>query len=358
MQLDFLTPPVRRLNADGSLELVHEGSLVGRLRRPVVLLARNLCTFAWFDAAALPRGRRTQAAALYARTATPYVVSASALVKSGDDFGVWWWDVERIQTLLNAANKTSKPILRPETLAQPTGSGWRIVKLAQGYEAQLWANKGLRASVWRRDRFDAPAWSAFTRLQRAAPAAEASPPPAENLPIATDSEAFALSAAHISREQAIGLSAAAFATVAVCASLFLLGQGLKLSSDSNDIEQEAATIRTSTPRAGATAAMEQDRKRLIAYREVEERTNPVSAAGAAIGIVAFHDLTPSALEAGENTLTLTLPYDALDKADALIEDFQGSGYFYDVQPRTDAPNKTIIFEMKTREAAPPLTAAG
>ena len=357
MHLDFLTPPVERLNTDGAFEAVHEGGLLGRLRRPVVLLARDLCAFSLFEAAALPGNRRRQAARLYARTASPYVAGGAALVKCADDFGIWWWDLERISPMIEGHYGKVGVAIRPETLAQPIGVGWRIVRLQHGYEAQLWRGRCLVASAWRRTHFDAAAWTAFTRLQRGGPSAPDAPPAAETLPIATDSEAFALSRAEIPRDQAIGIAAAGFAMVIASAIVFLLGQGLKLSQDSTAMEKETAAIRQATPQIGATRALDVDRQKLAAYRQVEERTNPVSAAGAAIGIVAFHDLTPTVLEAGEGTLTLTLPYSAVEAADELVAEFEGSGYFYDVQPRTDAANQTLIFEMKMREAAPPLTAA-
>lgn len=356
MQLDFLTPPVRRLSADGALEAIHEGGLLGRLRRPVLLLARNLCAFAAFEAAALPKGRRAQAAALYARTASPYVISGSALVKSGDDFGVWWWDLERISPLIEAAYGRVRPRVRPETLAQPRASDWRIVKLKEGYEAQFWRNRGLIASTWRRERFDTAAWNAFVRLQRTSEPAPETPPAAETLPIAADSDAFAVALTEVSREQAMGAGAAAFALVMGCAVLFLLGQGAKLSSDSAAIETETAEIRLATPQVGAMRTAELDRQKLAAYRQVEEGTNPVSASGAAIGIVAIHDLTPTSVDAKTDSLSVTLPYAALAKAEQLVEEFEQSGYFFEVQPRADSANQTLIFEMKVREAAPPLSA--
>ena len=99
--------------------------------------------------------------------------------------------------------------------------------------------------------------------------------------------------------------------------------------------------------------LDAERRRLAAYAEVEAQTNPLSAAGAAIGIVAFHDLTPTALESESGTLTMTLPYSAVSLADTLIADFEGSGYFYDIRPRTDAQNQRLVIEMKIREAAPP-----
>jgi len=356
MQLDFLTPPVRRLSADGTLERVHEGGVLGRLRRPVVLLARNLCAFAWFDAAALPRGRRTQAAALYARTATPYVVSGSALVKSGDDFGVWWWDLERVMPLVEAGYGRVRPRLRPETMAQPRASDWRIVKLAEGYEAQLWRARSLVASVWRRDRFDAAAWAAFTRLQRGPGPHSETPPAPLNLPIATDSDAFSLALGEVSREQAIGIAAGGFALVLSAAVFFFLGQGVQLSNDSAKVEQETVEIQQTTPQISAVGDFELDRNKLAAFRQIEERTNPITATGAAIGIVAIHDLTPSSIDAGDGVLSLTLPYSAVARAETLVEEFEQSGYFFDVQPRTDAANQKLIFEMKVREAAPPLSA--
>lgn len=358
MQLAFLTPPIDRLRADGVFERVHDGGFAGRLRAPVLLLSRDLCAFSLFDTANLPRSRRRPAARLYARTASPYIAGGVALVTCADDFGIWWWDLERIGPMVEAHYGKASPAIRPETLAQPVGSGWRIVALGDGYEAQLWRARCLVASVWRKDRFDAAGWVAFTRLQRTSEPAPDLPPAQQSLPIAPDSEAFSLARIQISREQATGTALAGFAVVIASSIAFLLGQGVQLSQDSQAIEKETAEILQATPQAGATRALEVDRQKLAAYRQLEERTNPVSAAGAAIGIVAYHDLTPTSLEAAEGQLTLTLPYSAVDRADELVAEFEGSGYFYDVSPRTDSANQSLIFEMKTREAAPPLSAGG
>lgn len=357
MLLDFLTPPVSRLAADGKISALHPGGILGQLRRPVLLVSRDLCAFSLFEASTLPRARRRQAAKLYARTASPYDISVANLVKSGDDFGIWWWDLERVASLIQTATRAS-PVLRPETLAQPIGSGWRIVKLEQGYEAQLWRGRGLIASVWSRVSFDKNSWAAFVRLQRAAPPADPSPPPAQALPIAIDSEALSLARAEISREQALGLAAAGFVTVVAAVSLFLAGETLQLSQQTEAVDRETLIIQQSTPQTTATKTLESDRQKLAAYREIEARTSPVSAAGAAIGIVAIHDLTPSAMDAGEETLSLSLPYSSLNIASELIAEFEQSGYFFDVQPRTDVANQVVIFEMKVRKAAPALSAVG
>ena len=355
MHLSFLTPRVELLSANGAFQTLHSGGAIGKMRRPVVLLARDLCAFHVFESAALPRARRRQAARLHAKLASPYLLGGAALVKAGGDFGIWWWDLQRVAEAIGDRFGATAPALRPETLAQPVGDGWRIVRLAYGYEAQLWRDKALIASAWRRDRYDDHAWRAFASLQRGIEAPE-TPPAPQSLPIAYDGEAFAFSRGEISRTQAIAAAAGGFAVAACAAAAFLMGQGLQLSGDARRMQAEVAQIRADTPRAGLLASMEVDRRRLTDYRRLEEQTNPISAAGAAIGIVAYHDLTPTAVDTAGYTLTLTLPYTAVRVADQLISEFEGSGYFYDVRPRTEPSSQTLVMEMKIREAAPPLSA--
>lgn len=358
MSLDFLTPRIERLSAAGSWSVEHPGGALGRLRTPVVLLARDLTTFSRFETSGLPRSRRRQAARLHARAASPYLNGASLLIPSGPDFGVWWWDAERVSALVQARWAAARPSVRPETLAQPPASDWRIVALAEGYEAQYWRGGALRASAWRRDRFDTLSWSAFARAQRDIDDAPAAPPAPQRLPLDTSGPAFAASTADITREQMIGAGGFALAMIAVCAALFLTGQGLRLKSEAETVQAETAQLRATTPVGGGLENLEGDRRLLAAYRQIEERTSPLSSAGAAIGILAYRDLSPTALEASDEGLTATLPYSALAQADDLVADFSESGYFYDIRPRTDSANQKLIIEMKVREAAPPLGAGG
>lgn len=354
MRLDFLTPRIDRLSADGAVEAVHAGALLGRLfRKPVMLLAREMCAFALFEAANLPRNRRRQAARLHARTASPYIAGGAALVKSGEDFGVWWWDLARVAPMIAGHGDVA---LRPETLAQPAGRDWRIVKLARGYEAQHWRDGGLRASAWRPTRYDEAAWTAFARTQRDARIdAPETPPPAETLPVDTAGEAFSLARTEITREQAIGLGLGALALASTSLFALVLGQTIQTQEAARKIEAETAEIQAATPRQADTMALEGDRRMLASYREIEGRTSPLSAAGAAIGIVAMHDLTPQSLESAEDKVTVTLPYEAVKIVGDLVAEFETSGYFRDVRPRTDAGAKTLVIEMQVREAAPPLS---
>lgn len=359
MSLDFLTPRVERLSASGEWKVEHVGGALGRLRTPVVLLARELTAFSRFEAAALPRSRRRQAARLHARAASPYLDGAHLLVPARGDFGVWWWDAERAGARVQARWPAVRPSVRPETLAQPAGQGWRIVALVEGYEAQLWREGALRASVWRRERFDAAAWAAFVRTQRDADDAPLAPPPAQRLPIDWDGPAFSLSTVDFTREQVLGGVAACLALFAVCLTLFLAGQGLRLRADAAEVQAETDELLASVPAAGrALAGLEGDQKLLAAYRQIEEKTSPLSAAGAAIGILALHDLTPTAIQTSDEDLSVTLPYAALDRIEPVISEIAGSGYFYDVRPRTDAAGQRLIIDMKVRSAAPPLGDGG
>lgn len=356
MRHPFLTPSVERLSADGQLRHVHDAGVFGRLRRPVILLSRDLCSFAPFDVSAVPRSRRRQAARLHARSASPYIVAGVALTKAGDAYSIWWWDLARVQSLLAEAGYAGIPVLRPETMAQPAGGDWRIVKLSEGYEGQLWRGNALVASVWRASKFDEAAWGAFTRVQRGAIEAPGSPPYAESLPIADESEAFSLSPGDISRADALRLGGGFLAALIASLSLFWTGQGIGLQRSADSIEKEAVEIRAATPRTSALREAEAELQRLKAFRDAEARTSPLSAAGAAIGVLALYDLTPTAVTVDGTTLSTTLPYTAVDKASELTTEFEQSGYFTDVRPRTDPGAHTIIFEMTMVQSAPPLTA--
>lgn len=358
MPLDFLTPRVERLSADGRWTTLNEGGALGRLRPTVVLIAREMTAFSLFEAGALPRSRRGQAARLHARTGSPYLESGHSLVWAGADCGVWWWDAARIGPLVKARFGAARPEVRPETLAQPAGLGWRIVRLTEGYEAQRWRSGRLIASAWRRDRFDPAAWTAFVRSQRGGEDAPDSPPPPQTLPLAFDAPAFKASAADLSRDQMISLGVGAFALGSIGLSLFFVGQTQRLASESEALETETAEIRAATPRASSLTTLEADKRKLATYAEIENRTSPLTATGAAIGIVAFHDLTPTALEAEGEGLSLSLPYTAVSLVETLVSDFETSGYFYNVRPRTDAQGQRLIIEMQVREAAPPLSATG
>lgn len=357
MHLDFLTPRVDLLNSSGALKTIHRGGFVGQFRPSVILLARDLTTFSYFDASSLPRSRRAPAAALHARTGSPYLNSGSMSVKSGSSYGIWWWDLDRFQSLVEIRDGGGRPVIRPETLGQPTGDGWRIVRLDLGYEAQLWVEGRLKASAWRLERFTVGAWEAFSRLQRGE-ADSPSMPTVQSLPLSFSAPAFALSPNDLSREQLAGVIVGVVAFTCLSLAVLFMGQGSRLAEESKAIEAQAAVIQGATPRSSGTNDLEHDRRKLIAFAEIENRTSPLSAMGAAISIASYHDISPTSLEAEQGSLTMTLPYSSVNLADVLIADLEQSGYFYDVRPKTDAANQRLVIEMKTKDGAEPLSVDG
>ena len=357
MSLPILTPRIDRLESSGAFRTAHPGGLLGRLRGAVVLLPRDSCTFSLCHTAALPKSRRRQAARLQARLASPYLVSGAILTPVGEDFGIWWWDMEKVLPAVTERYGAKPPMLRPETLSQPAGEGWRIVELEHGYEAQFWRRGALAASAWRSTPFDPTAWANFTSVLRDE-SAPVNPPPAQSASIALDSKAFGLASSEVTRDQAIAAAMGGFALAACAFAAFSLGQGVALDRQIEEVQAETQLLRGSTPALTVLAGLQADQQRLADFQQIEDRTNPLTAAGAAIGIVALHDLTPSAIDAGDGELTITLPYTAVRIADELIVDFETSGYFHDVRPRTEAAAQTLVIAMKVRDAAPPLSAGG
>jgi len=137
MPLDFLTPRVERLSADGRWSTLNEGGALGRLRPTVVLLARELTAFSLFEAGGLPRSKRGLAARLHARTGSPYLESGHALVWAGADCGVWWWDAARIAPSLKSHFGGARPEVRPETLAQPAGVAAKAFRYGCGAKSAV-----------------------------------------------------------------------------------------------------------------------------------------------------------------------------------------------------------------------------
>jgi hypothetical protein len=239
-------------------------------------------------------------------------------------------------------------------MAQPIGDGWRMVRLRSGYEAQLWRNGELRASAWRQQPFTVTEWEAFARLQRDA-VEVTSPPAAQSLPLSFAAPAFSFSANDLSREQLMAAAGGIGAVACLSLAALFAGQGARLSEDGAAIAAETKRIQSAIP-TPAGAALDLDRQKLAAYAEIETRTSPLSAAGAAISIAAYHEMNLLSLDATAENLTMTLPYSAVRSADLLISDLEQSGFFHDVRPKTDAANQRLVIEMKTKAGAPPLSA--
>ncbi len=317
---------------------------LGRLRPPVLLLGRDLCSYALFDPGALPRNQQRRAALIYAHTNGPYLETGSLVLPTGKSLGVWWWDLARVREPMTARYGRLRPVVRPESLAVHRGIGWRILSIAMGYEAQLWDGETLKVSSWRKGRFDERAWSDLTRLHTALEPAPGTPPPPQVLPVNIDGQAFGLSSVEISRDQALVLGAGALATAALAAALYLMGTVFSLNGETREVAGQTIEIVAATPNVTAGSGRAED-ARLAAFQTVARETNPLTAAGAAISAAALYDLSPTALDAGTDTLSMTLPPAAGDKLDELVAELEGSGYFSDIRPRLEPTTRNLVIEM-------------
>jgi hypothetical protein len=346
MPRSFLSPPIELLTAEGRFEALGEGG--APWRRPLVLLARELCSFERFESPGGARAPTLQAARLYARANSPFLSPGTLVRRAEAGYGIWWWDRERVGPWLARRFGAADVAAAPETLAQPPGAGWRIVRLASGFELQAWRGKALVASAWRRAPPDAADWSAFARQLRGAPEPPpATPPPAQTLPIAGDFGLGGVSGLELTPALAAGLAAGGAAVVLAGASAFWVGQGLRLSTLAGGLERQAEAERAAVaPRTDDTAAAQ----RLAAFNALADRPDPLAGLSTALEVLRAHGVAAKSFAVDGPVLTVTAPYAALGKVDAISVALAQTGDFQDVRPLPDSAAGVIKIELTMRGA--------
>jgi hypothetical protein len=341
MPPSFLNRSVELLTAKGSFESVAEGA---RWRRPTILLARELCSFEFYVPAAAGAAGAA-ASRLHARSAAPFVDAGWLVRRAGPGYAVWWWDSARVSPWLRDRFGPAPIQVFPETLAQPAGNGWRIVRSGEGFEAQLWRDGALASSAWRRDPFDAESWTDFTRVQRhAAEPPPTQPPPASRLSLtAPPSGTLELDAMDPGSALRLAAGVAAFAVVA--ASLFWLGEGLRLKSLAEVDARAAAQLRAGAS-AASTARDHNAALRIAAFRRLSGRPDMLAALGTALSIAKLYGVEPQGYDIDSSSLTLTLPYSAMTSVDRIAAELEASGQFADLRPTTDPTTQTIQLRMR------------
>ena len=145
------------------------------------------------------------------------------------------------------------------------------------------------------------------------------------------------------------LSGAGVAAVALLASSALfLGQGWRLQALARTAEAQSAAVRAAAPRPGPADQLAA--RRLAAFRQLSARPNGLAALSVALGVLKLYGAEPTGLAVDSSSLTLTLPYSAIDKVDRIALELEDSGAFSDVRPITDARGKTIALQMKLGRA--------
>ena len=343
----FQTPRAELLTADGRFEPVGDGGGFGPRR---VLLARELCAFERFERPGTSRTSALAAARLYARTAGPFHDPGVLIRGAGAGLGIWWWDREVVGPLMQARFSGTRVACAPETLAQPKGEGWRMVKGASGYEAQFWRGGELMASSFRREPFSAQDWAAFARVQRdAADTAPAAPPPAQALPLYPQA-AFRFGGLPDLTQGEMAALAAGVAALAVLGFVaFEIGQGVRYLDRAKAAERKAAE----TPVVAATpAADRRDMERLRGYQSLAGRPRPLESLGVALEVLRRNGVEPQAFEADGQGLTLVLPYAAIGKTEQLATELSATGAFAEVRPATQAARKAVEIRLVPKGASP------
>lgn len=345
----FLSPRLERLDADGGLTTVSEGSTP--FLPPVALVDRRLCVFERFATPATGRSAKA-AARVYGRTAAPFERSAFVMTPCPGGYGLWWWDADQVDGLLGARFSRGLPATAPETLAQPAGVGWRHVRLQGGYEAQRWEGGRLVASAWRPTAFDDGSWSNFTRTA-VEPGEEAPerPPAAQTLPTVASPELIAIGARGGSVEN-YGQIAAVFAVgLSLGLGAFFGGQAWRLDGLAERAEAETALLAATQP-AGDLARLRTQLAQLDSFANLLDRPDPSASLAIAVGVLQLYGVPPLSFGADAERVRIELPYSALGIAPELAGQFAAAGGFRDVRISTTGNRSGVLFEM-----APPAPGA-
>jgi len=350
MPRSFLTPPIELLNAEGVLAPLAPGA---GWRRPIVLIARELCSYSWFEPAA-KGGAAGQAARLYARAHAPYLNPGVLVRRVGAGYGVWWWDEDTVGPHLAARFGDVRPLVAPETLAQPPGGAWRIVRLASGFELQAWRGRALAASSWRRAPPSAADWAAFARLQRDPPVPPpAAPPTPETLPLA-DGFSLAPPTPELTPASASRLAAGVAAALLAMLAAFWAGQALRLGALADHLEHQTRALQpASAPSGGADA---DSLRRIAAFRALAARPDAVAGLETALRVIRARGVAAKSFAIDGPVVSVTVPYAALGKVEAITQDLEATGAYAEVRPLTDSAAGAIRLEMTlagARPAGPP-----
>lgn len=151
-----------RFRATGRRGASQPGASYGYAAKPAaIIVARNLCRFAYLERpAGLSRYQFETACLLQARCKPPFVQSGHLVLQNRDGAAIWWWDEAALLLEANSAGRPSASTI-PESVSQQLPDGWYHVRLAEGFEARHVERGMVIGSAWRRQPFGQSDWQAF-----------------------------------------------------------------------------------------------------------------------------------------------------------------------------------------------------
>lgn len=131
------------------------------------VLSRGLCYYRLFDLSAIPFSQREAALHLQIQQWSPLSHYASYVINKNHLFQVWIWEPQAVETAATEQNLKQWTVL-PESvlIAPPEGDTVRLLKVLDGFEAQVWHNGLLTASHWWSVLPDENQWQTFQRRHR------------------------------------------------------------------------------------------------------------------------------------------------------------------------------------------------
>jgi len=311
-----------------------------------VVLARERCLFERLDVSPSLNARAAaQAGRLHADTGAPYARFGSVITRKADAFGIWWWDAQWVGEKLGGAGLDPNVRIVPEPLVRASGEGWRIVRATTGYEAQLWRSGFLIADQWRRTAFDNTAWQDFVRVQGDQQGAETAVLMAQDPPWTLASPYFRTLVSAWTPEKMGQAAMVLGAAALVSFTLYLAGNTVGLSRNTDAAAAEAAAVQAKTPRGSGGEISE-----LTALKGAISGPDPMVMLQNAQQIVQPFGHKLVGFDAKRDKVRIVLPKEAVGDIDMIAAELTASPFFKGVRPSLDAKEDRLTIEMTARGA--------
>lgn len=328
-----------------------------------IVVARSRCRLRWFRLAGIPANERLAALRLQVQAWRPFESTAARLALFGEDGFAIAWDGAAAQQQLVANGLTPQRCqFMPETLMQPVGpDGLRLLRCAEGFEAQCWRDGFLRASRWWAYALTAQDWQEFVHASGSGrDAGGALPEPQSAALTGPWAKHYPL---HATADGAEGLEQRVVFVAALALTLAtgmvahqLWGahqQGQSLARQIVDVK--AATEPVLTARDAAMAAVDEVDK-LAAWFALPL---PVDVIGYLNDTLGRSGVQVKNLDLEGDKLRLGLQLTPNATRAGIVKDLQSGGWFVDVsEVRADNARGLLTMEMRIVGLRPPAAGTG
>jgi len=296
---------------------------------------------------ATPQGlsgvKADRAAEIFAESRAPIPDADCAILRGVLGYGVWWWDGARVRELVGDDWSYDPLLVLPETALRGVADGWRQLQLNDGYEAQLWREATLVASVWRRRPFTDEQWDAFVRGAHEYGAGEDTP---ASSPVPEEGRLDAGAVRRVARVRpragwkAIERGAALAILVSLVAAAGLFGRAIGFDALASAERRAMAPVQSEIAARASAKGGPRDLQTLRDIAARSETPNPLLAGGELFRILQARGV--SAATAGlvfsiqDGQLRVEAPVAPTIAVEGIASDLEDSAWFSGVMPEVDA----------------------